>query len=336
MNYLVSIIIPMYNAEKYIKRCIESIIGQTYINIEIIIIDDGSTDNSLEIVNGIRDKRIKIYSKSNGGVSSARNLGIEKANGEFFLFVDSDDYVDLKIVEELISKVAKENTFVFCNNDEIWKNRVDERILFKGSKGNLTRNDVMKEIASGSAGLVCSKLVSSKVIKENNIKFDDKLVIGEDQIFFLQVSEKTNKFQYVNKSLYHYDRRNEDSATLKYQENLYYNFSRLQEQVKSILERNNLNSDEYKRILNNKSLDFTWVCINNEVNNVNFIQAIENIEHILHLVEKDINYDMVHKSKINQLIIKSIKNPSKLYIIKMIFFIKLLNIKVNLINRGIR
>ncbi|EJT5929238.1 TPA: glycosyltransferase family 2 protein [Clostridium perfringens] len=333
MSYLVSIIIPMYNAEKYIERCLDSVLVQTYNNIEVIIIDDGSIDSSLKKVQCISDKRLKLYCKTNGGVSSARNFGIEKARGEFLLFVDADDYIDSKMVEELINEVNEENTLIFCNNDEIWKNRVDKRNLFSDVKRRLDKNDVLREIASGRAGLVCSKLVNKKIIIENNIKFDEKLSIGEDQIFFLKVAEHTEKFKYVNKSLYYYDRTNEYSATLKYQENLYENFFRLQNQVKLIFLRNKLNSEEDNRLLNNKILNFTWVCINNEINNLSLTKAIKNIQNILNSVEKDIDYKLISKNKVNNLLVKLINNNNKISIIKIICFIKLLNIKVNLINK---
>ena len=333
MNYLVSIIIPMYNAEKYIERCLESILKQTYTNIEIVIIDDGSSDNSLERVRSFSDKRIRLFNKINGGVSSARNFGIDKSLGDYLLFIDADDFINKEMVEKLLNEVEEENTLVFCSNDEIWNNRIDTRILFDKFKGEINKYDVLREIASGKAGLVCSKLVSKKVIKENNIKFDEKLVIGEDQIFFLKVAEQTEKFKYVNESLYYYDRTNEESATLRYQYNLYNNFSRLQKQIKLIFERNNLNSEEDKILLNDKKLNFIWVCINNEVNNLRVNKVIKNINNILNLSQKDIDFNLVSESKINNLITNSIKSNSKIAAIKIILFIKLLNIKLNLINK---
>ena len=335
MKYLVSIIIPMYNAEKYIDRCIKSILVQTYNNIEIVVIDDGSTDESLQKIKMISDKRIKIYSQTNAGVSAARNLGIANAMGDYLLFVDADDYIDKSMVEDLVSKIDTDSTLVFCNNYEIWKKRIDKRVLFNGVDDcKLKKEDVLREIASGKAGLVCSKLVNSKVIKENNIKFDEKIVIGEDQIFFLEVAEHTKIFKYVNKYLYNYDRTNENSATIIYQKNLYNNFLRLYKQVKLIFKRNNLNLEEDKKLLNNKILNFVWICLNNEVNNLNFRSNIKNIKKILVLAEKDIEFELVDNNKINNLIISSINNKNNnLSILKIIIAIKLLNIKLNLISK---
>ena len=130
MKYLVSIIVPMYNSEKYIVRCIDSLLEQSYENIEIIVVDDGSSDNSVEIIKKYNDNRINIYQKRNEGVSATRNLGIEKSNGDFLLFVDSDDYVSKDIVKVMLDKVNSENSMILCNNKEIWGNRIEKRILF--------------------------------------------------------------------------------------------------------------------------------------------------------------------------------------------------------------
>lgn len=101
MNDLISLIIPIYNVEKYLDKCIETIINQTYSNIEIILVDDGSTDASGEISDiwKEKDKRIKVIHKENGGLSSARNAGIDIAKGKYIGFIDSDDYIDLEMIE---------------------------------------------------------------------------------------------------------------------------------------------------------------------------------------------------------------------------------------------
>ena len=95
MNPLVSVIIPVYNVEKYLRRCLNSVIDQEYKNIEIILVNDGSTDNSLEIAISYKekDKRIKVFSQENQGLSAARNMGLDKSHGEYITFIDSDDYV---------------------------------------------------------------------------------------------------------------------------------------------------------------------------------------------------------------------------------------------------
>lgn len=337
MKYLVSIIIPMYNSEKYINRCIDSLLDQSYENIEIIVVDDGSKDNSLKLIKKYNDIRIKIYQKKNEGVSSTRNFGIEKSNGDFLLFVDSDDYVSKDIVKFMIDEINDINTLVLCDNDEIWRNRIEKRNLFSKDNIELSKTDILRAIASGKAGLVCSKLVSNRVIKENNIRFDKNLKIGEDQLFFLEVVQRTKEFKYIKKSLYFYDRTNESSATIKYQNNLYKNFYYLQEEIRKIFNENKLNFNEDIKLLNDKEIIITWICINNEVNGIRKLgirNTIFNIINILNIAQGKIK-KINSEDKIGNLIYKSINSRYKTIIaLKLIIIINLFNLKMRLKNRG--
>ena len=118
MNEKISIIVPVYNVEKYLKKCIDSIVNQTYKNLEIILVDDGATDRSGEICDELAklDNRIKVYHKKNGGLSDARNYGVERATGSYVGFVDSDDYIDAEMYEKLYEAITKEAADVAeCN-----------------------------------------------------------------------------------------------------------------------------------------------------------------------------------------------------------------------------
>ena len=112
MNDLISIIVPVYKAEKYLRRCVDSILAQTYQNIEVLLIDDGSPDNSGEICDEYaeKDSRVRVFHKPNGGVSSARNLGLKEAKGDYIGFVDADDYIDKTMYEVLLCNLIKENS----------------------------------------------------------------------------------------------------------------------------------------------------------------------------------------------------------------------------------
>lgn len=335
MKYKVSIIVPVYNSEKYIERCLNSVISQTYKNIEIIIVDDGSSDNSFNVISKFDDKRIKYFRKENEGVSIARNYGIKRASGEYLLFVDSDDYISRDMVQELVKQTEGLSEIIFCNNLEIWYNKEEERRLFISIE-ELSKNNVIREIASGRAGLVCSKLVSKKVIDDNNITFDKNLKVGEDQLFFLAVAEKSDEFKYVDKPLYFYDRTNENSATIKYQHNLYKNFIYLYKQVLRVLERNNMNNEEDNQLLINKLILLTWTAINNETNGLrenSIIFSVKNIREILKQSNLYLNNVYV-EDRIGRLIINSSNSRFKfLASIKLIIVIKLFNIKMNIRRR---
>lgn len=140
---LISVIIPVYNGEKYIKRCINSLINQTYKNIEIIIINDGSKDNSINIIKEIseKDKRIIIIDKENQGVSIARNAGIEKASGDYIMFVDVDDWVKTNMIEQMYKVIKKENVdIVKCNSINEFNNKATENKI-----SNSLVNKVLKK-----------------------------------------------------------------------------------------------------------------------------------------------------------------------------------------------
>lgn len=140
---LVSIIIPVYNAEKYISRCLDSIINQSYKNIQIIVIDDGSTDKGVLILDKYKedDNRISVYRTENRGVSYARNLGIEKAKGEYFVFVDADDFVQKDMIEKMYYRLLSDGSDIcVCNvwrtngdKSKIQSNRKDEQIVLFNS-----------------------------------------------------------------------------------------------------------------------------------------------------------------------------------------------------------
>lgn len=219
-NDLISIIVPVYNAEKYLAKCIESIINQTYSNLEIILINDGSTDNSLEICNiySKQDNRIKIIDKKNEGVSVARNLGIETSRGKWISFIDSDDWVDKDMFEKMAMKAKNSNfDIVICNcyinkdgNEHKNSALSSEDLIFNKDGINILQNKFLckgvKEYRPyvWGIGAPWCKIYSSKLIKENNINFVPGLTRNEDGLFNLYAFEYSNKVLYLPDSYYHY------------------------------------------------------------------------------------------------------------------------------------
>lgn len=214
MNSTISIIIPAYNAEKTIKRCIDSILQQTYTNFEIIIVDDGSTDNTLTVCNNIKDNRIKVIHTSNQGQGHARNIGIDSANGEYITFVDADDYCEPDMYENLYRMITTNNADMTCCGhcdvigDELIEHRNSDRNL-------LDRTNALRHFAKmdGIKWGVWDKLF--KADKINDLRFPSEKMHAEDVIFLLQFIIRNNRFYYENLGSYHYYRDNANSFTKK-------------------------------------------------------------------------------------------------------------------------
>ncbi|MGN1180147.1 MAG: glycosyltransferase family 2 protein [Suilimivivens sp.] len=168
---LISVIVPIYNTVEYLPRCVNSIRRQTYRNLEIILVDDGSTDNSGAMAEkfALEDKRVRVFHKENGGSSSARNLGIEKAKGDFIGFVDSDDYIEPQMYEHLLGTALSENLLmVQCSRDEIDEqgNRM-ENVCTPPEKPLLLENEeFMRELLMHRGDCsFCTKLTESSLLK---------------------------------------------------------------------------------------------------------------------------------------------------------------------------
>jgi len=181
---LVSVIIPVYNLEMYIERCINSVRIQSIESIEIVIIDDGSVDNSDQIIKrlNLEDERIIYFRQENNGVSSARNKGIEVAKGKYITFVDGDDYINPFMLEELISKAEKDLlNLVLCFHSST---SVD---FLKIEDNTITAEEYIKYILEGKVPrTACGILYKLEIIKNNNLYFDNDLHYGEDMLFTIK------------------------------------------------------------------------------------------------------------------------------------------------------
>ena len=202
---LVSIIIPVFNGEKYIKQCVASLIEQTYTDIEIIVVNDGSTDKSADIVEEIAktDNRVRLINKENGGVSSSRNRGIDEANGEYIAFCDADDEYYPDAVSELVS--------LFDNNTDLAVGSHIKEWIKPHSCAytpcELTKEDLKSDflINSDYFHFIWGNIYSAEIIKTNSIRFNEELSFSEDFDFnlrYIKCCEKTLKVS--DKIVYHY------------------------------------------------------------------------------------------------------------------------------------
>lgn len=268
---LISIIVPVYNVERYLSKCLDSLIQQTYTNIEIICVNDGSKDGSEKIINKYlrRDDRVKLINKKNQGVSKARNTGINYAKGKYIMFVDADDWVDTDTCEKSWCAMRKEDadvvlwSYVSENNglqsykniypkDKIFNEEMTKRLLHRRFVGIRGEELAHPELAD-SLCPVWGKLYKASLIKEHNIQFVDLSEIGtyEDGLFNLEVFLYVKKAVYLNKYFYHYRRDNENSITSKYNMNLYEQWQRLFDRMEEYIKVKQL-SDDYVDALNNR------------------------------------------------------------------------------------
>lgn len=212
----ISLVVPVYNVENYIEKCLDSIINQSLANIEIICINDGSTDNSLEILNSYAkdDDRIKIFTFENKGLGPSRNRGIDRANGEYIAFVDSDDWLKLTFCEEIYKTASKTNSdIVLFNAIEEYNDYKKKRIYF--SKDLINDDNFIfdfrwnSDIILNSYFTAWSKLHRTEFLKENNIRFPNSLF--EDMEFQVESYLKANVMSYNSNIFYHYRKQNPTS-----------------------------------------------------------------------------------------------------------------------------
>lgn len=220
-NPLVSIIVPCYNSEKYIEECIKSLIQQTYENLECILVNDGSKDNTLELINffGAKDSRIRVFTQENSGPSAARNKGIDNANGEFLFFLDQDDILNNNAITTLVSSYDDNDiitgatmSFNFSNNRI---NRVS--LLYAPKEGNITFKNqnfevLIRAMESGITPVLHNKLYRKEFIDKYNLRFKFGN-FHEDELWFFETMLVARNVKFIDTETYLYRIDNQNSIT---------------------------------------------------------------------------------------------------------------------------
>ena len=303
-NIKVSIIVPVYNAEKYLKRCLESIINQTFKGIEIIALNNGSTDNSLDILFEYADKdeRLRVINGANSGVSQARNIGIREAKGKYIVFVDSDDWIERDMIEVLHNTITKNNCdLVMCTYIREFKNHSKEKIFNSPDINIYTESQIKSELLRkligpidwelsnpeylDALGTAWAKIYKASILKEQNIQFIDLKEIGsgEDTLFNIYVFNQLKKVILLNKSMYHYWRDNKNSITSKYIPNFIDKRKKYFNYIKDFIIENKLGR-EYEKALNNRiciSVLGTGLLECSKSNSISILSKVKNIKKIL-------------------------------------------------------
>ena len=217
MEKKTSLIIPAYNAEKYIYNCVASILNQTYGNIEVIIINDGSDDRTLSILRELekKDNRVLIIDKKNGGVSAARNDGIDAATGDYIVFVDADDYLAPDFVAYMLS-IAEKTGADFCISQNCFTRKNEPQVESDEIKTR-TSEDAVALLLSPRVIVGCwNKLYKTEFVRNHNMRFLSSLFYGEGLFFITNAAQHARCVGVGNRKVYYYRRNNEASATAKF------------------------------------------------------------------------------------------------------------------------
>lgn len=257
-----SIIVPVYNGEKYINQTVDSILAQTFKDFELILINDGSTDKTKDILEECKekDKRIKVIHQENSGPGAARNMGIREARGEYIGFVDGDDCVDKKMYEKLLDVVADNKVeMAMCgyierrNKDEIIvrSDLQDREILLQKEIEENIISTFVKNVNFGYCAL-WNKIYYKEFILENDLFIEEDRKQGEDWWFNIRAFCKLKSFIYIDEPLYYYIRQNSESLMNAYDENNIDYLNRGYEQLLSIANKYQLDTEqvEIRRLVN--------------------------------------------------------------------------------------
>lgn len=185
---MISIIVPVYNTEKYLQRCIDSILEQSYIDFEVLLINDGSTDASRRICdkNAAKDSRVRVFHKENGGVSSARNVGLDNAKGEWITFVDSDDYVLKNYLHNYVCQI-NDKVDIVCQGvifDKLFSEQHPVKYIGTDYVGNV-QNGIVELYKHPLSGVIWNKCFKAQIIKDQHLRFNKNITYREDEIFVL-------------------------------------------------------------------------------------------------------------------------------------------------------
>jgi glycosyltransferase involved in cell wall biosynthesis len=253
MNPLISIIIPVYNSERYLVKCLESVKNQSYKNLQIILVNDGSSDNSGNICDEYarQDDRFIVIHKENGGVSSARNRGLNIAEGKYIGFIDSDDYVEHNMISNLLNlNYEKKADILMCGCLKEYKggkvksntNKIETSIQIYDSVGALNKLLDKNEFH----GYVCNKLFSRELIKgKEPILFDESIHVCEDMVFCCNAFLKAKCILYDSTKYYHYVFHDNNTTSL-FNENKLTALDAYESIINLLMEREEVNLNNYK------------------------------------------------------------------------------------------
>lgn len=287
----ISIIVPIYNVDQYLHKCIDSILNQSFQQFELLLINDGSTDQSGEICDeySLIDDRIRVIHKENGGVSSARNIGIDMADGEYIAFVDPDDTIDPNMYEVLLNSAAS-----FCADmtvcpiktineitgsesvSQVWKEVdcvLDRHVIHEKILPSILQQKVYSLVSS------VNKLYRKTLFDQSGVRFDERKHHSEDALLNFTLITKIESLVFVNEPLYNYFIRPRDSLTQKIREDFYEYILDNKQFMIQICKTNGLNAYE-KTVINhftNVAINYIQVIVNSDLPNKRKLEIVSTI-----------------------------------------------------------
>ena len=269
MKPKVSVIIPVYNVERQLSRCVNSVVSQSLREIEIILVDDGSPDMCPQICDEYKekDKRVKVIHKTNGGLSDARNVGLNIATGEYILFLDSDDWIEEIMLERLYHRIDTDRSdIVVCaytidypNNNFCIKKEIPTLVSYTDN----IADSIYNLDSNGMFNVVWNKLYRHDLLKENNFSFEIDGVPGEDLLFNCAVFKKVKRVSYEYEILHHYMKEDEDTLVHSYKSNLYSQVQRFNCARKTLYDFYNMISVEEMICYANSYVGYISTCVPN-------------------------------------------------------------------------
>ena len=301
MSSKVSIIVPIYNAGEYLNQCVESLTNQSYKNIEILLVNDGSTDKSGEICNELQaqDERIRVIHKENGGAASARNIGVKESSGDYVMFIDADDWFELDTVSTLVSHMDNNQLDVarfnyvreFGDKSLEKKNTFLEERVYEGEEckklcrqvlglvgEELSNPENMNFLAS-----VCFNVYRRDILTSNGLSFVDIKLIGSfvDGSYNFEVFNYVKKFEFINKHFYHYRKTNSGAATANYRKNYVERQMVMLGKLEDIIKSNDLGEEFSEAFVSRVMYNSMEMCFNAMRNKEGFSKRYKEIKSIL-------------------------------------------------------
>ena len=320
---LISVIVPIYKVENYLKKCLDSIVNQTYKNLEIILIDDGSPDNCGKICDEYakKDERSKVIHKENEGVSIARNAGLKIASGDYIAFVDSDDWIELDMYEEMIKCAQEKNVdMVRCRRIFEYSNKsvkddvgLSDNTFFDVKSDRLYFINLI--LANGVLPFFNLSLIKKEKIDNNELRFNSDLIVGEDLLFTFKLLCNIDSIYIYDNYFYHYNVHIQSAMnSITKSEAMAKNLLKLYDYIKKLLIENNLYTDDmqeklaryifyriYYRIAEATAYSKTKDIINYFLNNENFNDIVALVDKNKLSIYGKIFYRYVLKRKISSL-----------------------------------